>query len=43
MNPEYYPNPEKFDPNRFENVESKQPFAFIPFSGGPRNCIGMSD
>ncbi|CAG9785903.1 unnamed protein product [Diatraea saccharalis] len=40
--PEYYPNPNKFDPERFseENKHRIQPFTFLPFGVGPRNCIG---
>ncbi|XP_044267154.1 cytochrome P450 4c3-like isoform X3 [Tribolium madens] len=38
MNPDFYPNPEKFDPSRFEKGGDKHPFQFMPFSAGPRIC-----
>lgn len=41
--PRFYRRPNDFNPDNFapEVVESRHTHAFIPFSDGPRNCIGM--
>nr|CAH7765315.1 unnamed protein product [Callosobruchus chinensis] len=39
---EHWPNPRKFDPDRFlpENVAQRKRYSYLAFSGGPRNCLG---
>lgn len=41
--PQYYPEPQRFDPDRFndENRSKIVPGTYLPFGDGPRICIGM--
>ncbi|XP_033169956.1 cytochrome P450 4g1 [Drosophila mauritiana] len=40
--PDIYPNPTKFDPDNFlpERMANRHYYSFIPFSAGPRSCVG---
>src|SRR6185312_9499530 len=38
--PRFWPEPERFDPSRFVGEHDRPPFAYMPFGGGARACIG---
>ncbi|XP_014508421.1 beta-amyrin 28-oxidase [Vigna radiata var. radiata] len=39
--PNYFPEPESFDPSRFEGTILPAPYTWIPFGAGPRSCPGQ--
>jgi cytochrome P450 family 6 len=42
--PQYFPDPDKFDPERFteENKKNLPNYTYLPFGEGPRICLGKN-
>lgn len=41
--PEFWPDPERYDPTRFDDAKAaRSNFAYYPFGGGPRLCVGAN-
>nr|DAC76738.1 TPA_exp: cytochrome P450 [Streptomyces sp. NRRL F-4335] len=38
--PDFWPDPERFDPSRFVGEQDRPRYAYLPFGGGPHVCIG---
>ncbi len=38
--PDFWPDPDRFDPGRFTGEHKRPRYAYFPFGGGPRSCIG---
>jgi cytochrome P450 len=43
FDPDIFPDPKKFNPERFlkENITNRNPYSYMAFSLGPRNCLAM--
>jgi cytochrome P450 len=41
---QYWPQPNRFEPERFSSEQNRRrvPNTYVPFGGGPRNCIGAA-
>ncbi|CAI0625604.1 unnamed protein product, partial [Linum tenue] len=40
--PQVFPDPEKFDPTRFDGQAPLRPYSYLGFGNGPRMCPGIN-